>query len=120
MEKHLYDYMKEICYISGKACNDLRIAKDMFINNIDDAGKEVDMYPYPVSGEVDYVALKPIRDDLNKESAVMSVVFGKYAPDIVALYNHKQYDAMIEFTKEKYEEQISANKVAEGVDGDDQ
>lgn len=113
---HLYDYINEICYISEKSgINELRKAKDMFINNIDDAGIENDMYPYPVSGKVDYAALKPYRDDLNREGSEMSIILGKHAPEIFALYKDEKYDDAIALAKKYYDEMVADNTVPEGV-----
>lgn len=113
---HLYDFINEICYISAASgVNTLRTAKDMFINNIDDAGNENDQYRYPASGDVDYAALKPFRDDLNREGSEMSVILGQHAPEIVALYNEGKHDEAIALTKKLYDELVAESAAPEGV-----
>lgn len=68
----LYNYSNEILDLAKKLGVSVSDAKDLFLNNIRDAGDPSDQYHYEGADGVDYAALKPHYDELLADGAAFS------------------------------------------------
>lgn len=67
---NLINYVNEINAIAMANDKPWDVGRDMFINNIEDAGREDDQYFYHGADEVDYKALKVEWDKLSAQEKV--------------------------------------------------
>ena len=75
---NLNTYKQEIIAISAANGNvDIGVATDMFLSNIQDAGKEGDRYHYAGADHIDYAALRPHYKELAESKTVFLEEWGK-------------------------------------------
>lgn len=115
MEKHLYDYINEICTISDNNNHVMRDAIDMFLNNIDDAHNAADQYKYEGAAGFDYAALAPFVEQLRSERPAMWAVAKLHDAQLQELHDAGKYDEAIAAAKKYYDEIVADNTVPEGV-----
>lgn len=114
---HLYDYINEICEVSSKNGGDMNTAIDMFMNNVDDAGRADDQHVYEGPENFDYSALKPFAAQFRKdEMGPMKSVVKLHDTELMKLHKAGEYDAAIAKAEEYYNEIVSHSEEAEGVD----
>lgn len=113
---HLYDYINEICEVSDKNTHNLNQAIDMFMNNVDDAGRPDDQHVYAGPENFDYAALKPNAKELRGEMSALKSVADLHDVEIQELHDAGNHDEAIALAKKCYDEVVAASAVAEGVD----
>lgn len=113
---HLYEYINEICEVSDKNNHVMSDAIDMFMNNVDDAGKTDDQYVYAGPENFDYASLKPYAKELRDEMTTLKSVAKLHDVELQKLHDAGKRDKAIEVAKKYYNEIVEGNKRPEGVD----
>lgn len=112
----LYEYINEICEVSDKNTHDMNQAIDMFMNNVDDAGREDDQYVYAGPENFDYTALKPYAKELRDEMTALKSVAKLHDVELQKLHDAGKYDEAVAMAKKYYDEIVEGSKKPEGVD----
>lgn len=116
MEKHLYDYVNEICEVSDKNGRNPSNAIDMFMNNISDADAQHDLYTYDGPKNFNYAALIPYEKQFYSEAPAMKSVMLSHGKELQDLQDAGKRAEAVALAKKFYDEVVSGSAIAEGVD----
>ena len=111
----LYEYINEICDVSSANTGVMVDAIDMFLNNVEDYGREDDQYHYSGADYCDYAALAPYAKQLRDDGAVLKEAVDNIDVELQKLHKAGKHDEAIALAKREYE-RVEAEQEAEGVD----